>query len=126
MSIPAPCLRLTGAQFSALSKDGAYAWKRGEEFLYIGSSTRPLKRIGGHNVIGVAEPVLDTDEILVWPTDDMLAFEAALAGEVRPKYSARLLRGKPTRIACLTCRKKFMQKRWWQKYCSDKCRSTSL
>lgn len=73
-----------------------YAWKRGEEYLYIGLSSRGLGRVLSHNVIGCVEEIQDTDTIELWFFSDersgyetlpVVAFEAEMIRKHRPRYN---------------------------------------
>jgi len=101
-----------------------YAWVRGKEFLYVGISDSVLRRIVGHNVIGKAEPVLESDRFYVWSFktwNEASLLEAKLLADHPTKYSfRRSQRGKD--LPCLFCKKPFARSRWWQKYCSNNCR----
>lgn len=135
MSIPSYSYKLTKEQLASFHAAVVYAWKRGEEILYIGCTGNIFMRLSSHNIIGKTELLLDEDEILVWSLgrgdehEDYqkgLALEAKLIEKFHPKYNAILLRGPAREITCVVCKKPFMQKRWWQKNCSKKCRSGIL
>lgn len=67
-----------------------YGWFRGDECLYIGQTGRGLHRIINHDVINVAEPVMDYDEIRITPAfelADRLDLEETLIKRHKPKYN---------------------------------------
>lgn len=81
-----------------------YAWKRGDEYLYIGSGGRGICRLlGGHHVIDKAEDVQDSDVFEFWwfdmgkpdeegfwpnePLTKWLEFESAMIRKHRPRYN---------------------------------------
>lgn len=72
-----PDVNIAGEYYNKFNTDCVYAWKRGSVWLYVGTSSYGFSRIFKHNVIGKAEEVLDTDEILVWSFSD--SFTARLA-----------------------------------------------
>jgi predicted GIY-YIG superfamily endonuclease len=125
MRIPEPKHKICGAEFNSLTGHAVYGWKRGNDFLYIGSTGNFLDRVGSHNIIGKVEPVQNQDQIIVWPGSEdfmeVMAFEAELNRKFRPKYSTPLLRGEIRELPCITCGNTFKQTRWWQKYCSRAC-----
>lgn len=67
-----------------------YAWRRGSEWLYVGSTMQLLTRLRSHNVIGKHEPLLDSDVLSVWPAAIEIAqsHEERLIRECSPKYNA--------------------------------------
>jgi hypothetical protein len=121
-----PNLTISGKDFMEANSLGVYAWFRGGIALYVGYSQCPIGRIGHHNVIGSVDRVLPSDEFRFWAFDDprkALLFEQQLEAELGPKYSLPLKRGEVRKVPCAVCRTKFVQKRWWQKFCSTKCRT---
>lgn len=121
----------SGADLILLKDYLVYAWKRGEDWLYIGTTTN-VSRVFRHNIIDAAEKVLPTDQILLWSgfSDWYEAdhFAVSLTLEVKPKYSV-ILPHKDNRTLseqeCPICKKRFMPRRWWQRFCSTRCRSGS-
>lgn len=69
-----------------------YLWVRDEIYLYIGQSTSLICRLGSHNIIGIKEPVLKNDKILVYHCDtniEMGQLESKLLRLYKPKYNLR-------------------------------------
>lgn len=108
-----------------------YAWKRENDYLYIGSTENLLQRISNHHIIGKADQFRSTDSIEIWITseDDLgIDLEYTLIQEFRPKYNTVVdprnmgVPRKVCRIKCLICGKRFKQKRWWQKRCKPNCK----
>lgn len=67
-----------------------YAWKRGPEFLYVGACRDLRLRLATHQVIGVREPVLPQDKLLVFVCPNkgiMVEAERKLIATVEPKYN---------------------------------------
>lgn len=81
-----------------------YAWRRGAEYLYIGSSSRGIGRLlSAHHVIDKAEKVRDSDVFEFWwfdigqpdehnvwpraPIDQWLTFESSMIQRHKPKYN---------------------------------------
>jgi predicted GIY-YIG superfamily endonuclease len=122
---------LTHADFRQMTAPGLYIWKRGDAYLYIGVSVRILARVANHNVIDRAESVLDGDiiEIYSFPEDANFMYEeeARLTRLYKPKYSKPIYEfgGDKTKreLVCMICKRKFMQTRPWQKFCSIACQS---
>jgi len=122
---------LTAEILGVMASPGLYVWKRGAEYLYIGTSVNVLCRIATHNVIGKAEPILrgDVIEIYTCPEEESIALEeeVKMTQKHNPKYSSPIhplgITGTNEERECFVCKKKFMQKRPWQKFCSTKCHS---
>lgn len=79
----------------ALNGPGVYAWKRGDGYLYVGCCGNFLARLYQHNVIARTEPILESDEIVIWPVadhDEGLAFERYLIRTHKPKYNKNLIK----------------------------------
>jgi predicted GIY-YIG superfamily endonuclease len=67
-----------------------YMWKREDEILYIGHSTKPIMRIGCHDVIDHMEDFQESDEILIWFYEDKETaqrFEEELLEKFVTKYN---------------------------------------
>lgn len=66
-----------------------YAWRRGTEWLYIGSTSQLLTRMRTHDVIGKHEPIQTGDLISLWPgpQEAIGAHEMSLIRERTPKYN---------------------------------------
>jgi predicted GIY-YIG superfamily endonuclease len=113
--------------YIGLVRPGVYGWRRGSDYLYIGCSANLLGRISNHNVIGKVETFLNTDVIDFWfESQTYYELEKALVREFRPKYNVEhLLEESYSERACLMCKKMFMPKRRWQKYCKPECRNIS-
>jgi len=117
--------------FSMLGTQGIYAWKRGDEYLYIGCSGNLLRRLSYHNIIDRVEKFLPGDILELYTHNDggdflkLLAEEDRLIDKYRPKYSTPVFKdGMSTEkktVICPMCKKEFMQKRYWQKFCSKQC-----
>jgi hypothetical protein len=127
-----------------------YAWVRGEEWLYVGFSSRGLSRplTYGHHAL---DDFRDTDELLVWRFKTIryaFTFEQKLIEEKRPtKNKAGIAVQKPVKPPekpaiepparkpylapdiskrqselCDRCGRSFQQARKWQRFCSKECR----
>lgn len=114
--------------FIGLHKQIVYAWVRGKEVLYVGISIAALQRLFGHNVIGADEPWLPGDNILIWAYDtwhETVEVEARLIATFKPRLNGPTVdkKGQPLgKINCQYCKKEFQQRRWYQRYCSEKCK----
>lgn len=87
---PTPSARISGAFLLQYQKPYVYVWWRDTECLYVGSSTRPLGRLGRHDKIGVVEPLLPTDVIDMHECvseAQMLLLESILIQELNPRYN---------------------------------------
>ena len=91
-----PDTEIDGLSFNTWCGSCVYAWKRGDRYLYIGSSSRGLSRPLCHSVIGVAERVQDSDIVEAWFFEEeypesglpqFLLFEAAMINRHRPLYN---------------------------------------
>jgi excinuclease UvrABC nuclease subunit len=121
-----PDVKMSGSDFIKMNSSGVYAWIRGGKALYVGSSVEILARVASHNVIGRADAVMATDHFLFWCArrhEDYLVLEQQIESNLKPVFSTPLQRGELKSFKCLSCKMKFKQKRWWQKYCSTKCRN---
>lgn len=82
---------LTPTDFSRANQPWCvYAWKRGSEVLYVGSSSNLYARLANHTILGVKEPLLPDDKILVFTCENkgrMLDAERALITHYSPKYN---------------------------------------
>lgn len=131
MSFKKPNLKLSGAKWKTLITPCIYAWKRESEFLYIGaSSTGVARALFQHHVIGKREPVRSGDEFLFifGEPPEIFIKESQLIEKFKPKYNvAATLRRVPENlrvcrnVLCSACGEQFMQKRWWQSFCSKRC-----
>ena len=122
-----PSLEFDGQTFTTYCDLCIYGWIREKKWLYIGISGNGLKRVFRHNIINDIEPVLKKDKILIWsfPNRDYYEvqdLENKLINEFKPKYNFLKKDRKCKEIICPRCKKKFMQKRWWQAFCSKECR----
>jgi hypothetical protein len=71
-----------------------YIWERGGFPLYIGKSSGVLGRLGRHDVIGVLEPILATDNVLLYQcetAESATKLETRLIYELRPKYNKNVI-----------------------------------
>ena len=111
-----------------------YGWRRGKKYLYIGVSEDVRKRVSTHNIIGRVEKVLENDTIDIWYPKDgekICDLEESLINRFKPKYNvADVVYGRNVSwkrdttkkvIICAMCGKEFMQKRYWQRWCSKRC-----
>jgi hypothetical protein len=67
-----------------------YVWRRGDDYLYIGSSIRVLSRLAGHDIVGVKEPLREDDALELYACSDtkqMHALELRLIRLHKPKYN---------------------------------------
>ena len=90
-----PDLILHGAE---LNKPAIYAWKRGEEWLYIGiTEVGIIRRLQGHHVVGNIHQFKDEDRIVVWHVNltrnDLIALERKLILKHKPKYNKQSDKG---------------------------------
>lgn len=79
--------------FPKSNKPCIYMWARGEEVLYIGSTTQIHKRLVGHNIINRLT-FKDGDIILVFEIPNLgvnylKRVERSLIADVRPKHNIR-------------------------------------
>lgn len=82
---------LTGAEFKTYKTSCVYAWKRGEEWLYVGHSSRGLQRImdSKHHAMHQAE-MQDDDKILIMYNLSIMEArltEVDMIRRYRPKYN---------------------------------------
>ena len=131
---PAPDLILRIADIKQWVK-AVYGWRRGKKYLYIGVSDDVRKRVLTHNIIGRVEKVLENDTIDIWYPKDgesICDLEESLINRFKPKYNvADVVYGRNVSwkkrdttkkiIICAMCGKEFMQKRYWQRWCSKRC-----
>lgn len=120
------------SQIARMRLPCVYAWRRGGEWLYVGTSSRGVARfLGAHHVIGVRDPLRPGDEIAIWVSHtarDRAKLEAELIAEHQPKYNhgglrrRRLLR--PRRCKNPDCLAPFRPVRIDQLYHSDACRNS--
>lgn len=93
IAIKGPDLRQAVRTFCAELKHNVfyvYRWRRGDEWLYVGSTRNVFNRMLTHRVIGKVEPLQDNDVIeFVECTDKltMLLTEHAFQVEQQPKYN---------------------------------------
>jgi predicted GIY-YIG superfamily endonuclease len=67
-----------------------YAWKRGDEYLYIGFTSCLYRRFGGHHVIGKRDELKPTDQFDVWyfrSRREARAFELRMIAHYHPKFN---------------------------------------
>jgi hypothetical protein len=129
------------------SSIGVYAWKKNGVYIYVGSSIRIFARIANHNIINKAERVEDSDTLDFWYTEtieDAKELESIFISSFKPRLNQIIERYiseeelyndiqngfrkaylPPFRI-CLICKKEFVPKRAWQKYCSKECRDGAI
>lgn len=114
---------IPGTDYREAKRELVYAWKRGNEYLYIGSTSSGYGRFLNHNVLDIFDTVLDSDEIHVWYPDDIILFEQILIKKFQPKFNLIPQKEKGERTICINphCKKEFIVTRRWQKYCSRKC-----
>ena len=122
---------LTAEFFGKLQGPCLYAWKRRDEWLYVGMSVVGIGRIFTHDVLGKVETMLPEDEIIVWFFDkiinvkDLAVKETELIRKYKPKHNSNgipvseLKKRKCRAITCPKCQRIFMQNRWWQKHCHE-------
>jgi len=82
---------LSGTEFKAYKGPMVYVWKRGDEWLYVGMSTRGIYRIMNirHGALG-ENIVYDDDEILMMynlTINQARRLEFKLIREYKPKYN---------------------------------------
>ena len=118
------CYTITGKLLREAGRHGVYVWRRGEEWLYVGASVAPLRRLASHNLIGRVEPLQDDDRIEFYPSETFLVLEAQLIAQHQPKYNQKPipLNTPVSSKACISCGKTFQQTRAWQRWCSLQCR----
>ena len=127
-----PDIVIHGIEFLSWSQPALYIWRRGQEYLYIGTSRKPMQRIVLHNVIGKTEPVLAADVIEVYFADwgRLIYIEEDLNKRYQPKYSTqRNMLANSTDLSprlCVGCKKLFTPNRFWQKYCTQTCRNRTI
>lgn len=83
-------INVSGDEFNLYNTPCVYAWKRGDEWLYVGTSNRGICRLYSHTTIGKIEPVQTNDTIVLWfyknPVQAMMN-EAELIIVHQPKYN---------------------------------------
>lgn len=115
-----------------LSKPSVYAWRRQDTYLYVGLTSKGLRRpLGNHDVIGRRADFEENDSLDVWRFDTLkeaAAFEKQMIREHQPIFNAQLYREKQKREPLAErqctepeCQVLFTPKRKWQKYCSTTC-----
>lgn len=110
--------------FTANRAAYVYAWRRDDEWLYVGCSGA-LARPFSHNIIGRVDDLRDTDFIHAWALgsfEEALAFEATLIALQKPKYNALPGARQCRFIECVGCGQRFKQTRWWQRFHDTPCR----
>lgn len=108
-----------------------YAWRRGTELLYVGTTSVGVGRfLGEHHVIGVREPLRPRDEIVIWvrvTERDRERLQAQLVAEHRPRYNhetaRRRRRLRQRRCKYSACRAPFRPERSDQLYHTERCRN---
>jgi hypothetical protein len=85
-----------------------YAWKRGNEWLYIGKSGVGLYRVFNHSVIGRKEKIQSNDSVLIWFCDynKIDSLERQMIKKYQPKYNIMGVRAK----SCSICKSKYRGK----------------
>lgn len=121
-----PDLTFKPSELSRLRAIWVYIWKRDKQALYIGRTTQGMMRLLGHNVIGRIEEVQPDDRFEAFicaSWEEAQELETRLINELAPKHNIAY-RFDPTgqEIECLTCGRRFVRTRWWQRYCSARCR----
>jgi hypothetical protein len=86
-----------------------------------------------HNIIDRVEPFAKEDILELWTFPDntdyltMMAEEDKLIAKYKPLYSVPVykygMNQEKGERTCPMCKKKFMQNRYWQKFCSPRCAS---
>ena len=69
-----------------------YAWMRGPEFLYIGSSAKGITRFTNHHVIGKVERFQVDDKIDIYYCQsqyDAVALELRMILDKKPRYNTQ-------------------------------------
>jgi len=69
-----------------------YAWMRGPEFLYIGSSAKGISRFTNHHVIGKVERFQIDDKLEIFFCQsqyDAVALELRMILDKKPKYNSQ-------------------------------------
>jgi len=127
MAFPEPNLIISAPDYRRGVKPLVYAWKRADQWLYVGRSHMGQARIYNHNRINKVEPLQNIDEIFVWEFEkasEANFLEAQLISLHQPIYNVggvrELCRGLETR-PCLMCKNEFQPTRFWQKFCSRDC-----
>jgi hypothetical protein len=83
-------ITFTGEEYCTFSSNCVYAWKRKEEWLYIGFSTHGLTRPFAHNTINHIEKVQPQDQLICWAFEnkfDAQLKEMELILTHKPKYN---------------------------------------
>lgn len=80
---------ITVLEFKQLTKPLLYGWCRDGTYLYIGASNRGFARLMTHDIVGVVEPILDTDYFCFWfpPQAELFTWERKLININQPKYN---------------------------------------
>jgi predicted GIY-YIG superfamily endonuclease len=85
---------LDASFFLKYSGPHVYLWRRGFEYLYIGSSLNVLSRLASHDKVGKIEPLQQNDQIQLIRCQDkrsMLSFEKLLIQRYRPRHNQEWL-----------------------------------
>lgn len=119
-----PTRVFSGLEYRELARLSVYAWKRKDDWLYVGVSNNGFARLLHHNMVDRAEQVLAEDELIIWSSfenwEQAAKFEAELNEKYRPKYSLVTTDKRPR--VCPICGTQFTPSRHWQKFCRPSCR----
>ncbi len=127
-----PDLKISGKRFNLMKLPCVYAWLRGDEWMYVGVSTRGISRplAYGHHAMS---DFLDEDVLLIWrfrKEKSALDFEQELIKEKQPAKNvagiegdlAKARKSNYNRHQCERCGADFYTRTKWQRYCSPICR----
>lgn len=111
-----------------------YAWKRGNQFLYIGMTYNGTYRLKNHNIIGVVEKIKANDLLIIWRDKDnqkLCLLEIELIKRYHPQYNlehSNTVKQTPVwnedgRQICCHCLKVLKRPRSNKLFCNSKCRN---
>lgn len=135
MEILTPDVVMSGTYFNTLKGCFVYEWVRDGHWLYIGSTKAGISRPFSHQVIGVSEPVLDGDQIILTRFSEYrpaFEYENSLIKYRRPRYNTagllplhgpRWEKAEPVQLmpkTCPRCMEVYIPKKPWQKYCGGR------
>ena len=90
ISIPLPVRIIKASEIIKGIGAEVYSWRRGNKWLYVGSSQMALKRIVSHHVIGKVEAIQSQDVFEVWSCADReeaLLLEGQLINQFLPEHN---------------------------------------
>jgi excinuclease UvrABC nuclease subunit len=85
-----PTFTINGQEYLLRCGFIVYAWRRGEEYLYIGRSMRGYQRVFQHKIINVVEDLLEVDNIDIYVCDsreETIRLESNLIFRKKPRYN---------------------------------------